>query len=319
MIDMFRREQKSNQWDKLVVDVQDVYRRFPIGQLQKKVNITPTSALFRRIYRAVYIPLSLRRYIRKIACQTNLDLGWYQDFSYYWSNILGGRSFWGVQDFYFLTNLYRVRFQDSQIPDTDNASLHLAAWQRPEVLYQLMHLVYKEVGFDYAILVKEILKHNPNLKSFLEFGCGTAPIASSLLDFFGSKRNIRIYISDIQTIAFHYAAYRFSHFKNLVPLMLVPETNFKLPYTESLDAITCITVFEHLNKPLETACDFHAHLKTGGLLIFDYIKSEGDGMDTAHGVREREAVLDFIAKHFEVLSGDLAQREDIGIIIARKK
>ena len=319
MMDIFSREQNSNQWDKLVFNVEDIYHRFPIGRMQEKESITPTSAFLKKMYRATYIPLHLRRYIRKLAYQTNLDLGWYQDFAHYWSNILGGRSFWGVQDFYFLTNLYHVRFQDNQIPDTDDASLHLAAWQRPELLYQLMHLVYKEISFDYAMLIKEIFKHNQNMQTFLEFGCGTAPITASLLDFFSSKKSVKIYISDIQTIAFHYAAYRFLHFKNITPLLLVPETDFKLPDTEPLDVITCITVFEHLNQPLETVRSFHARLKTGGLLIFDYIKSEGDGMDTVQGVRERDAVLDFIASYFDILRGDLAQREDIGIIFARKK
>lgn len=319
MGDVFKKEQQSNQWDNLVVDVKSIYNEFPIDAVSQVVNDNSTADFFRRFYQTPLLPLFLRRYIRKMACQTNLDLGWFRDFSYYWSHILGGRTFWGVQDFYFLTNLYRVRFQDNQIPDTIDASIHLAAWQRPEVLYQLMHLVYKETSFDYALLIRDMFKYNPNMRVFLEFGCGTAPLTASLFGFFSSKNKLKAYLSDIQTIAFHYAAYRFSRYKNAIPLLLVPETDFKLPNIEPLDAIVCLTVFEHLNKPLETTHDFYDSLKSGGLLVFDYLKSDGEGMDTAHGVRERDAVLDFVADHFDILSGSLAQREDIGLIIARKK
>lgn len=318
MGDIFKKEQQSNHWDNLVVDVQSIYNKFPIGAVSQGATDNPTAAFFRRLYQTPLLPLLLRRYIRKIACQTNLDLGWFHDFSQYWSAVLGGRPFWGVEDFYFLTNLYRVRFQDNQVPDTNDASVHLTAWQRPEVLYQLLHLVYKETSVDYVTLIKQMFKYYPKMRTFLEFGCGTAPITASLFDFFGAKNGIKAYYSDIQTIAIHYATYRFARHKNAIPLMLVPENDFRLSLTGPVDAIACITVFEHLNKPLETARDFYSLLTPGGLLLFDYIKTDGEGMDTVQGARERETVLDFIAAHFELLQGDLSKTESTGLIIARK-
>jgi len=319
MGDMFKMERQSNFWDNLAIDVQDIYAKHPLGKISAENGDNPITTFFKRLYKSPLLPLSARRFARKMACQINLDLGWFHDFSRYWSSVLGGRPLWGVQDFYFLTNLYRVRFQDNQIPDTNEASMHLAAWQRPEVLYQLLHLVYKEVSVDYAPLIKEMFKYNPNMRTFLEFGCGTAPITASLFDLFGAGNRLKAYYSDIQTIAFHYAAYRFARYNNAKPLLLVPENDFSLPATEQFDAIACITVFEHLNRPLETAREFHSRLSTGGLLVFDYIKSEGDGMDTAHGVRERDAVLDFVAGHFDVLQGNLSKTDNIGLVIVRKK
>lgn len=319
MVDIFRQKQLSNQWDNLVIDVQEIYNRFPLSVASQSPAITSSAAFFSKVYGSSLLPLSLRRYVRKMAYQTNLDLRWFQEFSWYWGNVLGGRPFWGVQDFYFLMNLYRVRFQDNLVPDTVDASVHLAAWQRPEVLYQLLHLVYKETVMEYVSLIRQMFKFNPRTRTFLEFGCGTAPITASLFEFFGAKHGLKAYFSDIQTIAFHYAANRFARYENATPLILVPENEFKLPATEPLDAITCIAVFEHLNKPMETMREFHSRLTSGGVLLFDYIKTDGEGMDTIQGASEREEVFDFVANRFEVLQGELLKTDSTELIIARKR
>jgi len=215
-------------------------------------------------------------------------------------------------------NLYRIRFQDNQIPETSNALVHLEVWQKPELLYQLLHLVYKETIVDYALLIKQMLQYNRPIRAFLEFGCGTAPVTASFIEFFGIRRDIKAYFCDIQTIAFHYAAYRFWKIKTAVPFLLTPENDFKLSLHSPVDAIFCVTVFEHLNKPLETVREFFNLLSPGGLLLFDYIKTEGVGMDTHQGARERNDVLDFVENHFEIVHGELSKEKDTGLIIARK-
>ncbi|MEY2817109.1 MAG: hypothetical protein RL275_572 [Chloroflexota bacterium] len=319
MRDVFKTDEEFNQWDKLVLDVKEVYKKYPLSVNVFEETQKKTTALFRRFYKTPFIPLSFRRFIRKLFLRTNLDTSWFEDFSNYWSSTLGGRPLLSVQDFYFLTNLYRTRFQDNQIPDTNDANIHLEAWQRPELLYQLLHLVYKETIVDYVYLLKKMFKYKPKIRNFLEFGCGTAPITASLYEFFGMRKEIKIYFSDIQTIAFHYAAYRFVRYQNANPVTLKPENDFKLANLPPLDVITCITVFEHLNKPLDTVKDFYALLLPGGLFFFDYIKSEGEGMDTNHGTRERLAVLEFVASHFDILEGNLNENGNTGLVIARKK
>lgn len=320
MDDVFRADREFNQWDKLALDVKEVYKKHPLSKNVSETAQKSTAALFRQLYKSPLIPLPFRRYIRKLSLRTNLDTGWFDDFSKYWGSVLNGRPLYGVQDFYFLVNFYRVHFQDNRVPDTDDADTHLEAWQRPELLYQLLHLVYKETVVDKVYLLKKMFQYNPKVQSFLEFGCGTAPVTQSLYEFFGVKNDMKVYFSDIQTIAFHYADYRFRRYKNAKAVILEPENGFKLnDELQSLDVIMCLTVFEHLNKPLETAMDFHARLSPGGLLFFDYIKTEGDGMDTVHGSRERLAVLDFVSSHFDILEGDLDRNGSTGLVLARKK
>lgn len=319
MEEVFKEKREINQWDNLLLDVQQVYKKHPIGMGAANDRKTSSTAFFKQIYSNRILPLKLRRYFRKLACQVHLDLNWFHDFSHYWSNVLGGRPMWGVQDFYFLMNLYRVRFQENRVPDTVDASVHLEAWQRPELLYQLLHLVYKESVTDYAVLVHDMLTLNPHMRSFLEFGCGTAPITLSFLEFFGERRDIKSYFSDIQTVAFHYAAHRFAKHKNAIPLMLTPENDFRPSLVEPVDVITCITVFEHLNQPLFTVKEFHSMLSPGGLFFFDYIKTDGEGMDTIQGANERDAVLDFVAANFDILSGEPSKSRSTGLVIARKK
>jgi 2-polyprenyl-3-methyl-5-hydroxy-6-metoxy-1,4-benzoquinol methylase len=125
--------------------------------------------------------------------------------------------------------------------------------------------------------------------------------------------------SDIQTLAFHYGAYRFRHCSNVIPLLLVPDDDFSLNLSDSVDAIFCITVFEHLNKPLETIKSFYYYLNPNGLLFFDYIKGDGDGLDTLAGVRERNEVLDYVTEHFEVLLGTISKEKSMGLTVVKKK
>jgi hypothetical protein len=128
MRDVFKTDEEFNQWDKLVLDVKEIYKKYPLSVNVFEETQKKTTALFRRFYKTPFIPLSFRRFIRKLFLRTNLDTSWFEDFSNYWSSTLGGRPLLGVQDFYFLTNLYRTRFQDNQIPDTNDANIHLEAW-----------------------------------------------------------------------------------------------------------------------------------------------------------------------------------------------
>jgi len=129
---------------------------------------------------------------------------------------------------------------------------------------------------------------------------------------------LKIYIADIQTLAFHYATYRFRYCSNVIPLLLTPENNFLLRINDDLDAIFCITVFEHLNRPLDTVKIFYEKLKPGGLLFFDYIRGEGPGLDTKQGVTQRDDVLSFILKNFDLVYGNISKEKSTGLAIVRK-
>jgi len=264
--------------------------------------------------------MKARHYLWHALRRINLDQSWFEAFRPYWTDVLGGRPLLAVQDLYFIQGLYRVRYQDLGVPDTRDAHLHLEAWQRPEVLYQLLGLTYKESFRSNFRLLQLLRKFGQGrTSSLLEFGCATAPITTSLFEFYPPTRDARVYISDIKTLAFHYATYKFRECPNVLPILLEAKEEFRLSLPQSVDTIFCITVFEHLNKPLETVKLFHQYLTKGGLLIFDYFKSAGEAWDTEHAVREREQVLEFVSAHFNILQGGISKAETGNLTVAQKK
>lgn len=320
MTDLFHTATAPNLLDNLQVEVEKLYTTFPPGPTaQARPNQVPFAQTpLHRIYRSRLLPLRYRRGLYRLARRTRLDISWFSPFQEYWSRVLGGRPLPSVDDFVFLKGIYRMRFQANQVPDTDDPRLHLAAWQRPEVLYQLLHLVHKESLTDYAGLLAETFRYLQPHARLLEYGCATAPITAALYEFFHPPADGRVYLADIATASFHYATYRFRQCANVTPVVLLPEDDFQLSLPEPVDAIFCITVLEHLNQPLETMRRFHHMLRPGGVLVFDYIQGEGEKLDTRHAVRERAAVFDFVEANFRLLRGTLARDRSLGITFVQK-
>ncbi|OHB57284.1 MAG: hypothetical protein A2173_02970 [Planctomycetes bacterium RBG_13_44_8b] len=323
MMNIFSKSQKPNFFDNMAVDVPKLYTEFPVvKEAESCCNKVPFASDFlHRIYRCLLIPVKYRSLALKGLRQMRLDQSWFLEFRKYWSGILKGRPLWGIDDLYFLKNLYRVKFQDSEVSGSDASNEHCRAWQRPEIIYQLLHLVCREAIIDQLKILQKLASLKSDFKSLkmLEFGCGTAPIAVSLYEFYRLGTQFKMYISDIPTLAFHYAAYRFRCCSNVIPVLLRPEDNFALKLDDKLDVIFCITVFEHLNQPLETAKTFHNLLNPGGLLFLDYIKSDGSGLDTQQGVKQRDSVLDFIGDNFKLVHGQITKDKDMHLTIVRKK
>ena len=314
---LFYQQRSSNYYDNLKVDVKELYARYPI----EKVNAArkDKKTLLSRIYYNSFIPIKLRNYVWYFFHRGHFDFAWLDQFRKYWSTVLGGRPLWDEHDFYFLRNIYRLKFQENQVPDSADAGIHLDSWQRPELMYQLFHQVFKESLTNQLGLWRHVKRSlNRPLQSFLEFGCATAPVTATFFEFYKNIRNVQVYISDIQTLAFHYASYRFN-MKNVTPLLLTPENEFSLPDDIKVEVVFCITVFEHLNSPLAIIKKFHSILKRGGLLFFDYIKSDGEGLDTIQGVKERNAVLYYVDSNFNVVFGKISYDENMGLTIVRKK
>jgi len=317
----FYMERESNFFDNLLINVGELYERFPVHAKTdpKPCLVQSMQSNFHKIYRNRMIPLRYRDRFWQISRRLNLDLTWFDEFRSYWSTVLKGRPLFNVHDFYFLRNLYRVRFQNNQVPDTSDACTHLEAWQRPELIYMLFHQVLKESISNQHPILELMWKYADRLPAaILEFGCGTAPIATSLFEFCRPK-NQEVFIADIQTVAFHYAAYKFRSCSDVIPLLLLPQNDFLPSQEKALDVVFCITVFEHLNKPLETVDALHRMLKRDGLLFFDYVKGLGCGLDTRQGTEQRSAVLDFISKHFDIVHGQINKEETTFLTVARKR
>ncbi len=317
----FYMERETNFFDNMVVNIGELYERFPLQKDQdaKSCFVPSMQGRFHKIYRNRLIPLRRREQIWHLLRRTNLDLSWFGEFSSYWSSVLKGRPLYTVHDFYFLRNLYRIRFQNNQVPDDSTSQAHVEAWQRPELLYFLFHQVLRESIFNQLPALEVMQRHIKQPAAILEFGCGTAPITTSMHEFF-LPTNQQMLIADIQTLAFHYAVHRFRKCLNVIPLLLSPENDF-LPAQEkeTIDVIFCITVFEHLPEPLQAVQTFYRLLRQGGLLIFDYARSAGCGMDTRQGMEQRKDVLDFISSRFDIVEGKLNQEHTVLLTAARKR
>ena len=323
MSEIFYQKQNANFFDNMIVDVPKLYKDHPIKKEEgTKPNLVPFAGTpCHKIYQNRLMPLKYRRYAYHGLRRIGLDQSWFDEFKKYWSSILHGRPFWGKQDLFFLKNLYRVEFQNTQVPDTDDSNIHSQAWQRPELIYQLLHLVCKQEISDQLKVLQHLRKLRSDMTklTYLEFGCATAPITASLYEFWKPKPELKAYISDIQTLAFHYAAHRFRYSSNVTPVLLTANNDFMLQIDKTFDVIFCITVFEHLNKPFETIEKFYDKLKPGGLLFFDYIKGDAEGLDTKQGVLRRNDVLNFVLKNFELVYGDISKDKSMDLTIIRKK
>lgn len=301
------------------IDVSKLFERYPIGAIPNPGHRYPRLSKF---YRNTVLPLDMRLDYLIWLRQVQADLSWYREFRNYWERILNGRPLWGVADYYFFREQFRLGFQSQAIPDTEDAAEHLASWQNPSLFYFLFHGVHKETVEEglrnQAQLLKFMTALNREPRHILDYGCGVASLAKLYYELFKPKSQAEFYVADLQNLAFHYGAYRAQRNKRIKPLALLPEHDFQLVTQQTFDVIFCITVFEHMNRPLETMKRFYELLKPGGLLIFDYIKSDGHGMDTDSAVRERDAVLDFALEHFELVQGRIDKAQHLAATVVRK-
>ncbi len=305
---------QPNGFDNLQVDVRRLYETHPLTQKDASRGLW-TDRVY-SLHAAPYLPLSARRAAWNVLRRTGMDISWFDRFRRYWGRTLGGRPMWGVEDFYFLRNIYRLQFQRSrEVPADADATSHLEVWQQPAVLSHLFHSVYKEKLFHQLDTLRLLRHARRPVRRLIEFGCGAAPVCTSLFEFHRPK-NMTVYLADIETVSFHYAAWKFAEFPNVQPIPLLPQNDFRLTLDQPVDAICCLAVFEHLNAPIETIKTFHRLLAPGGVLVFDYIKSDAQGLDTTQGLSQRKEVMQYVREHFEVVHGRLDEEESIGLTAA---
>lgn len=318
---IFYTKAETNGFDNLQVDLADLYKKFPLEKVLAQAPARSSLDHRKNPYRSAWIPLKYRLRAWQIAFRSQLDISWYEEFNSYWTSVLGGRPLWSPQDIYFLKNAYRIKFQQNTLPDTEDAQVHLQAWQRPETLYLLLHLLTKETFKSDVVIVQKALRlaGKTASASILEYGCGLAPLTHAALKFLGSSRRSQFYLADLASLPYHYAAWRLRGQPNVKVELLAPENGFSLQQQTPMDAIFCIQVFEHLNKPLETVQLFHKLLNKNGVLVFDFLLGTGKGLDSIQAVRERTQVLDFINATFDLLGQPkLDASKGVDLTFARK-
>ena len=312
----------ANGFDNLEVDLSRIYEHYPLEKMLLQQQPPSALRLRRNFYANPLIPLKIRLQTWQLAFRSQLDISWFEEFNRYWTGVLGGRPLWSPEDLFFLKNSYRVKFQQNTLPDTEDANTHLQAWQRPEMLYSLLHLLTKKTFISDVHIMRKALKMAGKQRgaTILEYGCGLAPFTYSALKFLNSSRHNVFHLADLASLPYHYAVWRLRGQANVRPHLLEPESGFAFKSRERMDVIFCIQVFEHLNKPLETAQLFHSLLNKNGLLVFDFLLTKGEGLDSIQAVRERNQVLDFINANFALPEQPkLEATKGVDLTFARKR
>jgi 2-polyprenyl-3-methyl-5-hydroxy-6-metoxy-1,4-benzoquinol methylase len=85
------------------------------------------------------------------------------------------------------------------------------------------------------------------------------------------------------------------------------------------EVITIKTVLEHLTDPLHCIKYLTSILKKNGVLILDYVISEGKGLDTIESLNQRKEVIEFLNNNFLVLEGSLNYDKTINLAVLKKK
>jgi len=230
---------------------------------------------------------------------SNLRLDWFEEFQRYWVEELGNRPL-HPHDFYYLYGVYRQRLQSIE-PDLASDARQLARWRDHRIVYYLFSHTYRQALS--PLRVQRFARFLPRRGRVAEYGCGTAPITTALARHY-RHLDLELVAADIPHVLFHFVRWRFRDVLYVTTLPIAPDDDATLP--GRYDAIFCLETLEHLPRPLAALGHFHTVLRPGGVLIFDYVRSEATGLDTPAALRDREPALRFIADRFEPVEGRIA-------------
>lgn len=304
----------GNCFDDMRIDIAESHRRFAYLTRTKNTK----RSRFRNIVKFSLTRLALRFGIHELLVVNGISKRWLADFQNYWSNILNGRPFWSTLDFFMILHDYRKRQQHTSHLEWDDPKQHLANWQHPSQIYATLHSV--RACAMQPITSLEFWKKVSKSMRILEYGCSLAPYYYCYREFF-SHLNCRWTLADIPNYPFHYARWLYRNDSD-VEFVTITDSDFTNPLkdvAEDFDVIILTTVFEHLDDPLYISNYLLKRLKIGGLFVFDYIKSEGKGLDHPKSQEMRQDCLKSILVQAQIVHGNINDiSESIGFCIARK-
>jgi 2-polyprenyl-3-methyl-5-hydroxy-6-metoxy-1,4-benzoquinol methylase len=249
----------------------------------------------------------------------NLRLDWFFEFQRYWVEELGNRPI-HPHDFYFLSGVYRQRLQTIYFEQIEKAELasderHLEAWRDHRAIYYLFAHTFRQALS--PLRVHPFIRYVPRRARVAEYGCGAAPILTALARRY-RHLDLQLVGADIPHLLFHFARWKFRRTRFVTMVGIEPNDDTPLPGL--YDTIFCLEVLEHVPRPLAALTHFHRALKPGGHLIFDYVRSEGTGLDTATSLRDRLPALRFVLGHFDIVEGRVTtDGAHVGPTVARKR
>lgn len=293
----------SNKFDRLVVNIDELFRQFADPPHRRFPSYA--TRLIRRACIGGLLKLGLYRRL----VDAGFVRAWFDEFEEYWIKVLKGRPIL-FPDFSYLLGVYRQRFQACAVEEGASAERFLDAWQNPATLYLLFGAVrtYAHQPF-FGYRQERWVSDNDRL---LEFGCGIAPVSNFFLNY-SVKRGLMLDIADIQQINSHYARFRFGSVVRWVAV----EPYQTVLQSGQYNVVFMIQVLEHLPDPLSVIQAVTKSLVSDGRLIFDFILSNGDGLDTVESLQQRVDVIRFIKKNYTVEEGQLSDDQSMGITVCR--
>ncbi|MYD96051.1 MAG: class I SAM-dependent methyltransferase [Gammaproteobacteria bacterium] len=246
---------------------------------------------------------------------------WFDDFVAYWGDVLGGRPIATVSDFNALLHDYRKGQQHVDELQWAGPAKHVENWQAPQFLYQTFHNARKLALR--PVIGLRLWRYVTRGSRILEYGCSLAPYYHCYRRYFSHLR-CSFVLADIPNFPFHYAKYLYCR-DDEVEFVTINPTMFSDPLADvpgqdsRFDVIVITEVFEHLDNPLFVAGYLLERLKPNGLFVFDYIKSEGHGLDHPNALRTREETISEVLKTTRIIHGEASNpRESVGFCIAQK-
>jgi len=241
---------------------------------------------------------------------------WFDEFMEYWSEVLSGRPLTFL-DFFMLLHDYRKRQQHMAELDWNSPEKHVENWQNYGTIYSIFSLTRS--ASIRPIVGRELWKHvRPGMR-ILEYGCSLAPFYFTYRNFY-AYRQCSWTLADLANFPFHYAKFLYRHDSNL-KLHTIEPSAFENPLPDSavFDVAIVVNVFEHLDDPLRAAEYLLSRIAPGGLLVFDFLESDGKGFDTPKGLEQRKVCLDFLSSRLDIVYGSIDATQDVGFTIARVK
>jgi len=289
----------GNFYDDIRIDIDAAHRQLDGGAAEARSGRAPGRLkLLTGRFRYLKDALLQRANVLEALCITGIRRGWFRDFRDYWANCLGGRPIQPV-DFYLLYHEYRKKQQMPGRLAWGTEQQHIQNWQDPVHIFSVF--CYARLQAVSPIVPMHVWRYIPKKARCLEYGCSLAPFYYAAKTYQLSP-SATWTLADIPGFAFHYAKYRYRHDES-VDLLTIRNFQDPLPSQEPFDAVFLMTVLEHVDDPVYLVNYLFGKMKRGGILIFDYIKSDGSGLDTPSSLEKREECLALIARKTQLLSG----------------
>ena len=314
----FQIDEQANYFDNIKPDLQKLYNEQDSQlstQRKKNINISIFTGYFRLIKD---VALYKFRLIETV-CYTGLRKNWFLLFKNYWIKVYGGRNI-NLDDFFCLKFEYRKKAQSKKEMSWSTPEKHIENWQKPENVSQLFHYTYK--GALNPLMGYKVLQSLKPGMRVLEYGCSLAPYYATWRRY-SSYKKCKWTLFDIPNHAFHYARYLYGQDSAVEKMPYLTPAYFNDPFylvgREKFDFIIITTVFEHLDDPLKIAKAVIDRLNDNGYLLFDYILSDGEGLDTKLGLEKRQETLKYLFENLAIEKKDVLNLEEtLTLTLARK-